>query len=132
MKITKEEFDQQKQDAIREWNYVKLILDKDPFYPLSGAKIKAMQNLDLKYGWRFGCFLCTLFQNGCYNCPLKDCFSNDSPYHRIEQAQKQLDNNNIKDIVLQCCDEILTTIKKLTYKETQNGTLNNSDNTEQL
>lgn len=125
--ITKEEFEQQKQDAINEWRYVKNILSDDPFYPITGAKLEAMQKLNLRHNWKFGCFLCTLFHDNCWHCPLKGCFKTDSPYYKIEQVQNRTDNDKVKTIVQQCCNEIINAIEKLTYEEVQNGTFDNCD-----
>ena len=133
VRITKEEFEQQKQDSIREWEEIRVALSNDPFYPITGCKINAIGKLKIQHGWKFGCFLCSLFhRNGCIGCPLVSCFDMKSPYIKIVQVQSELDNDDARKIVLENCDAIIDLIKKLTYEEVQNGTLNNSDNTEQL
>ena len=131
--MNKDSFEKQKADAIRQWAYIKANIHADPWEPIHSWKIEAIAYLKIKHGWKYNCFLCSIFnKNSCKGCPLVSCFYdeeedeeyNDAPYEHLEWCQ---DHGEPVEKMIKDIDLIIDAISNLKYEEVPHGTLNDSD-----
>lgn len=132
--MTEQDFEIQKMIAVKQWIFIKKYIHTDPYRPIHSWKVEAVTTLKIRFGWKYNCFLCNLFntnRNACNGCPLVSCFydeeseekDNETPYEHLEWCQ---DHGEPLEKIIEDIDKIISVIQNLKYKEVPNGTLNDS------